>query len=150
MVDAVGYEESRGDVDRIVQMPHEDDDAEEGRYAGEEIKERLAGFPEDEGHKEGQSGMSREEEIAALREPPDPVGLVIHGDLGRKRAEMGQDDEAGTDEDEEGDALCGKGDPLFGRAMQKHVTMPQNMIGPKTNMPSTSKTGMLSRMMSLT
>ena len=52
--------------------------------------------------------MSREKQIPALRQPPDPVGIVIDRNLGRKWADMGQDYKASSDDDKEGDALCCK------------------------------------------
>jgi hypothetical protein len=70
--------------------------------------------------------MSGKKQITALRQPPDPIGIVIDWDLGRKWADMGQGNKACADYDKKGDALYHKWKSLRPMDAEQKDESPKN------------------------
>lgn len=99
----VGDEKRGKHVDRIVDVTDEDDDAEHNRYCDAEIPDKWV-LPEYERHEEGESGVTRKEEVTGKYEIPEEFGRWCDN-LRGKRADVGQADRDGPNEYEEWDTL---------------------------------------------
>src|ERR1035437_1588553 len=112
MVNAICDKECRRHVYGIVQMTEQNHSTKESSCGRKNIEEPFIQSSKNQGHEIRQAGMGREKQIAALRRPPNPIGIVIDRNLCRKGADMGQGHKAGSDDDKEGDAFCCKRYPL--------------------------------------
>lgn len=95
----IGDEKRGKHVDRVVDVTDEDDDAEHNRYCDAEIPDKWV-LPEYERHEEGESGVTRKEEVTGKYEIPEEFGRWCDN-LRGKRADVGQADRDGPNEYEE-------------------------------------------------
>ena len=80
LVNPVGDEVGGEDINRIVEMPEQDNDAKENRHPKEKPAEGFV-VPEDQGYEKGEAGMAREKQVSRESDLVHDAVVDVQGGL---------------------------------------------------------------------